>query len=43
MVPTYTGGDIYINGENKQRVLNSLTGGGGAFPGGVGGGHGADP
>ena len=36
MVPaTYTGGDIYINGEKQTEIVNSMPGGGGA-PGGGG-------
>ena len=32
---TYTGGDIYINGEKQTEIVNSMPGGGGA-PGGGG-------
>ena len=38
---TYTGGDIYINGEKQTEIVNSMPGDGGA-PGGSGpqgGGH----
>ena len=42
---TYTGGDIYINGEKQTEIVNSMPGGGGApggggpQGGGPGGGH----
>ena len=38
---TYTGGDIYINGEKQTEIVNSMPGGGGAP--GVGGPQGGGP
>ncbi|WP_205380638.1 MULTISPECIES: hypothetical protein [unclassified Streptococcus] len=35
---TYTGGDIYINGEKQTDIVNSMPGGGGPNGGPQGGG-----
>ena len=38
---TYTGGDIYLNGEKQTEIVNSMPGGGG--PQGNGGPGGGGP
>ena len=35
---TYTGGDIYLNGEKQTDIVNSMPGGGGPGEGPQGGG-----
>ena len=34
---TYTGGDIYLNGEKQTEIVNSMPGGGGPGGGAPGG------